>query len=273
MVRFLLLLGMTSMLGIPSFCSAQTPHSLLWNSTPAEGQRALEIMEKDKTWITQRRPDSSETPLHVAARFDHVVVVKWLLDNGADVNAQAYNRFAPLHLTTNPEIVKLILEKKPNLQLQSVSGTPLQRAIEDLRHFNELSKRLPDVKREADDLQKIVEMLVEHLGDDIDLISAIRLGLLDRVQKIVTHDPSAAHGSDQEYSPLREAADWGQLEICKFLVEKHKVDVDDFDGGVGYPIIKTALKHPAIVKYLIEQGADGNGSQKGSQRGSQKGDQ
>ncbi len=136
MVRILLLLGLTTMLGIPSFCSAQTPHSLLWNSTPADGQRALEIMEKDKTWITRKSPDSSETPLHVAARFDHVVVVKWLLENGADVNAQAYNDFTPLHLTKIPEIVGLILEKKPNLQLTSVAGTPLQGAISDLRHYD-----------------------------------------------------------------------------------------------------------------------------------------
>lgn len=256
MARILLLLVVTTMLGMPSFCFAQTPHSLLRNSTPEDGKKALEMMKKDLSWINRNDSESQETPLHVAARFNHEVVVKWLLDNGADVNAQAYNRFTPLHLTTNPEIVKLILEKKPNLQLESVSGTPLQSAIKDLRHWNKVSKRSPEAKRKSDDLRKIVEMFVEHLGDDIDLMSAIRLGQLDTAKRIVNLDPSAAHGRKRGASPLREAANWGELEMCKFLVEVHKVDIDDFHGGWGFPIIKGALDHPAVVKYLVEQGAD-----------------
>lgn len=212
-------------------------------------------MMKDPTWVTKRDSDQ-QTPLHIAARFNHTSVVKWLLENHANVDAQAYNQFTPLHLTENPEIVRLILEKRPNLKLESVSGTALQEAIEDLRHVTELNRRTKGVRREADDLRKIVDMYTEYLGDDVDLISAIRLGQLDRVQKIVGKDPTAAHGKTLDRNPLREAADYGHFEICKFLIEKHKVDVDDFKGGMGYPIIKSALKHPKIVKYLIEQGAD-----------------
>jgi len=105
-------------------------------------------------------------------------------------------------------------------------------------------------------LEEIVDLYAEYLGDDIDLVSAIRLGRLETVQKILDDDPTAAHRKGREPNPLREAAGWGRLEICKFLVQKHKVDVNDFKGGVGYPIIKAALKHPEIVKYLIEHGAD-----------------
>jgi ankyrin repeat protein len=81
-----------------SVCSAQTPHRLLWDSGPEEGKTALKIMTNDPSWVTKRDSDS-QTPLHVAARFNHIEVVKWLLENGADVDAQAYNRFTPLHLT------------------------------------------------------------------------------------------------------------------------------------------------------------------------------
>ena len=99
-------------------------------------------------------------------------------------------------------------------------------------------------------------MYVDHLGDDIDIISAVRLGKVDKVKKIIAGDPTAAHGEEYGPNPLREAANWGQLEICKILVEEQKVDVDDFEGGTGYPIIKEALKYPEIVKFLIENGAD-----------------
>ncbi|MEM8671789.1 MAG: ankyrin repeat domain-containing protein [Planctomycetota bacterium] len=253
MIRNTLLFALT--MCCSPICFAQTPHNLLWNGTPEDGKKALEIMVNDTAWVNKRDSDR-RTPLHVAARFNHTGVVKWLLENGADVDAQAYNRFTPLHLTKNPEIVKLILEKNPDLSLRSVSGTALQRAIDDLRHYNNISSRGPSLKKDADALQKIVAMYVEHLGDDIDLVSAVRLGQLGKVRGIVSKDPAAAHGEKHGPNPLREAASWGQIEICKFLVEEHKVDVDDFDGGIGYPIIKAALKHPEIVKYLIENGAD-----------------
>ena len=179
-----------------------------------------------------------------------------VVGNGADVNAQAYNKFTPLHLTETPEIVKLILEKKPNLVLESVSGTALQKALADLRPLLDISDRSDATNKRVDALEKIVAMYVEHLGDDIDIVSAIRLGQVNMVKKIVAENPSTAHGKQHGSSPLREAANWGQLEICKFLVEEHNVDVDDFKGGAGYPVIKAALRHPKIVKYLIDSGAD-----------------
>ena len=255
MTRFLFFTAFVASLSFAQNCSAQNPHTLLWNGGHKDAQKAIEIMKEDPSWVNKRDSDR-RTPLHVAARFNHSGVVKWLLENGADVNAQAYNRFTPLHLTKNPEIVKLILGKNPNLTLKSVSGTVLQQAIDDLRHYSNISSRAIVEKREVDDLRSIVKLYVDFLGDDIDIISAVRLGQLDMVKKIVADDPSTVHGEEYGPSPLREAANWGHLEICKFLVEEHEVDVDDFDGGAGYPIIKAALKHPEIVKYLIERGAD-----------------
>ncbi len=250
-IFFLLTLAMCYL----PLCSAQTPHSLLGNGTPEDGKKALEIMMDDPTWVTNKDSDR-RTPLHVAARFNHTTVVKWLLENGADVDAQAYNRFTPLHLTRNPEIVKLILEKNPNLKIKAVTGTAFQEAINDLRHYTNISSRGPELEGKANDLQKIVEMYATHIGDNIDLISAVRLGQLDSVRKIVNMNPKAVLGEWHGPNPLREAASWGHLEICKFLVGEHNVDVDDFKGGIGYPVIKSALKHPEIVRYLIEKGAD-----------------
>lgn len=60
-------------------------------------------------------------------------------------------------------------------------------------------------------------------------------------------------GKKHQHVPLRLAAKTGRLEICKLLLE-HKADPDSFVNGV--PAIAVAVKYPAIVKLLIEHGAN-----------------
>ncbi len=62
--------------------------------------------------------------------------------------------------------------------------------------------------------------------------------------------------SFQGQSLLRKAASLGHSEICRYLIDEYHVDVNDFERGVGYPIIKDALKHPKVVRLLIESGAN-----------------
>ena len=63
--------------------------------------------------------------------------------------------------------------------------------------------------------------------------------------------------SDFEHqSPLRTAAALGRLEICRYLIDEHHVDVDGVKWGAGFPIINEALAHPRVVELLIKRGAD-----------------
>lgn len=74
------------------------------------------------------------TPLHMACNrkmFHALYVVKLLINNGADVNAQDKYGFTPLmyairHSLMGINIIGLILDKQPNLELQDKYGrTPL----------------------------------------------------------------------------------------------------------------------------------------------------
>ncbi|KAF3682890.1 putative ankyrin repeat domain-containing protein 17-like isoform X2 [Capsicum annuum] len=60
-----------------------------------------------------------------------------------------------------------------------------------------------------------------------------------------------------ERGALFFAAHQGELELCKYLVEKLKIDVNELDVDGQNPVLHAARQgHTATVEYLIEKGAD-----------------
>lgn len=220
-----------------------TPHDYLRSHF---ADKAIELMAADKKLIDARNKDGCQ-PLHEAARYGPPAAVAWLLEHGANVNAVAYNKFTPLHLADDPEIVRLILQRKPDLTRRDASDeTPLQQAADRFVTARSASER--------ERWGQIVKQLMDAMGG-ADLRSAIMLGDGEQVKATLTKSPKLADDF-QDASPLRTAACYGQLEICRYLLDNFKVDVNDWERGVGYPIIKEALPHAKIVELLIDRGAD-----------------
>ncbi len=210
-----------------------------------KSEKAIAVLEADPHWKSFR-DDDDLTPLHYAAQVGDVEAVAWLLNNGADVNATAYNNFTPLHLAENPKVVALILQKKPDLTLQGLGTTALQDAAKNLVN--------PGRADEEDSWFEVIRLMLDA-GAEYDIITAIHLDDLDRVKTIIEESPELASRFRLD-SPLRTAATLGRLEICQYLIHERHVDVNDFEGGHGYPIIKGALAYPNVVRLLIESGAD-----------------
>lgn len=219
-----------------------TPHLYLWNGFP---QRAIDIMQADPKWVSTQDKEECQ-PLHHASRFRHLAAVEWLLENGADVNAEAYNRFTPLYFADRPNIVKAMLQYHPDLTKQTGDGLPLQHALE------KSSEARTDEDRKN---WEVIADLYLEAGAVYDPISAIFKDDLRRVKEILTASPALADNF-QSQSLLRVAAKLGRLEICRYLIESHHVDINDFERGIGYPIIKEALDHPPVVKLLIDHDVD-----------------
>jgi ankyrin repeat protein len=59
--------------------------------------------------LKQARDKMELTPLHTAVQANKLEIVKYLLGLDVEVNAEAYNRFTPLHFAENPKIIKLLL--------------------------------------------------------------------------------------------------------------------------------------------------------------------
>jgi ankyrin repeat protein len=220
----------------------KTPHEYLRSGFP---NRAVELMKADRTWIG-RLDDAQCTPLHHAARVGSLAAVKWLLDNGANVDAINRNGFTPLSLAEDRDTIALILTRHPNLKIPVESQTPLQHAARQFKQArNETDRRK---------WQEIFELYLQA-GADEDLMTALEMRHVARVKKLVTASPELADNFQGE-SLLRKAAAMGSVELCRFLIDNYRLEIDDFKRGVGYPILHGALAHPEVVRLLIEQGAD-----------------
>lgn len=68
-----------------------------------------------------------KTQLHFSCQASNIELVKELLLLGVDINKQDYDGRTALHLTKNPEIVKLLMDSgaNPNLQDRLSGYTPL----------------------------------------------------------------------------------------------------------------------------------------------------
>lgn len=220
------------------------PHELLSRGLEAA---AIRVLEANPKLISGTDSDDC-TPLHVAAQNNRLEATRWLLEHGADVNARAYNGFTPLHLADEFEMVELLLTRSPNLALQCriSNETPLQRASREAAEAED-----PATKQRW---LRIADRLLVT-GASYDPISAIERNDVARLRAVLRKSPKYADNF-QDGSLLRVAAGLGHHEICELLIREFHVDVNDFERGVGYPIIKEALGHPKVVKLLIENGAD-----------------
>lgn len=223
--------------------------------------KVTELLAKDSRLIAAR-DDTSATPLHIAARHNHLAVVRLLLEKGADVNATATNECTPVRSASDPEIVKALLRHQPNLELRDscCCQTPLEHAAEQstwLASRAKSSEVPPEVKQrfaeKAAQYRKIVTLLLDA-GAFYDIHTAIYLNDIDRVRALLKSDPMLVKDTrGAQELPLRRAAAQGHVEICRLLLE-YKADPNDFDGG-GFPVLVSAMGHPVVVKLLLQSGA------------------
>lgn len=240
-------IGSASPLQTDSLPRQLTPCELLQAGKPDE---ALKIMKADPSWIN-RPNELMQTPLYFAAEHDQIEIVKWLLQNNADVNAQAYNRHTPLHMTENPDIIALMLNHHPDLRLYAGPGTdPFHNAVD--RYFS------AEVASEKKQWADIIEQF-RAAGADYDLLTAIRFDDLKRVKEILTTSPEigksrTTNSFSRDGKAFRLAVSTGAIEIARYLIETDHIDVREVTEGDGISLLIDAVRHPKMVRLLIEKG-------------------
>ncbi|MCA9775601.1 MAG: ankyrin repeat domain-containing protein [Candidatus Eremiobacteraeota bacterium] len=189
----------------------------------------------------------SETPLHKAARMGSVEVAKLLLERGANPEARNSGGATPLHLTSNPEMIELLLEAGASENVYDNYGS-LPPIVSERGVF--LLRAVQD-----GNLQKIDEYLNQGLTPDQSLKGPWGPSLTPLQGAALSGVPQLEHllnrwkatGAERQQG-LNELLSWAiSPEVVAYLLE---------EGASASRVSLMKIPAPATAMALLEAGAD-----------------
>jgi DNA polymerase III delta prime subunit len=170
---------------------------------------------------TAPKDEHSLTPLHSATNKDDLVMVKLLLDNGADINAKDdYMKSTPLHSAAEKrklEMAKLLLDNGANVNAKDdYSDTPLHAAAQ--KNNLEMAKLLISKGADANALNKRGGTPLHWAARNGNLKMA-KVLLVQGVDINAKTDGLRAKSNEQGFTPLHYAAEKDDLEMVKLLLD------------------------------------------------------
>jgi len=201
-------------------------------------------------------------PIHFAAFYGHIEVMKWLKDHGVDINTRVAWHFdgqLPMHKAAASgqlEAMKWLKQQGADVNAQGAQGWTVFQSAEKGGQ-TEVMKWL-----EQQGVNKTPDSSTEAMA------TAARTGQVE-VMKWLKEKGIDINTRLHGYLPIHHAAIMGQLEAMKWLKEQGASLTDK--AGNSDSLIHLAVDngHLEVLKWLKEQGADLNeeGSDKYGNRG------
>lgn len=173
--------------------------------------------------------------------------IKYLIKNGANVNAKDRNGQTPLLIyisqSNNLDIIKYLVEHGADINSKDNYGnTPLINATN--KNYSEIIRNF--TKRGI------------NINNKIAILPFINKYLLETVKYLIGKGAIVDESTNTGMTPLMMASSNGNLGIVKYLIE-HGADVNakDFLGYTSL-ILASECGYLEVVKYLVEHGADIN---------------
>ncbi|KAJ2841813.1 hypothetical protein J3B02_005771, partial [Coemansia erecta] len=93
--------------------------------------RVQELVEKDKS-LVNAKDQNGYSPMHAASSWSHLHVLKYLIENGGNVNITDPDGDTPLHICENKECAALLLEHGSDPSIENLEGlTPVHTTLEN----------------------------------------------------------------------------------------------------------------------------------------------
>jgi hypothetical protein len=165
-----------------------------------------------------------------------------------NVGAPYENGCTPIYFARDPKMVDLLIAHgaKLNIRVGGRLQSPIESAAEEYYESG----------REHRDTCRTIVAKMRAAGAEYTIDTAIYMNDVPFVEKSLATDARWVNERrGAQCIPLRLAARIGRVEICKLLLE-HGADPNALEEATGYPIIVDAVKHPAVVKLLIEHRAN-----------------
>ena len=187
------------------------------------------------------------THSHLAAWQDQPAIMQLLLQSGANVDAKGEGGNTPLHYVAKNgalEAAKILINWRANIDAQNASGeTPVVVATHG----------------ETPECLEVGRLLVDH-GAKLDLVSAVRLGLVQEVRELLRSGVGKTAESDDPGSLLNAAIGTESAEIVRALLESG-IDPKETPSSGRPPIFlaaELAIQSGSmeIVQLLLRYGAD-----------------
>jgi ankyrin repeat protein len=262
-------------------------------SDEAEEVKKIRAMIRDSPDLINAKDQGGNTRLHTAALSGHLVVSRFLVENGANVNAQEHNGWTPLHIAASgghKALVELLLGHGANARLTDANGnTPLHAAARKgfrsivevlLAHGADVNAKnrtgsTPLHFAAANGFKSVAELLLSHHADVTLATSDARDEQQRNFDGTPLHiaaqrdDPSLAElllankanpnatNSNGE-TALHIAASRANAKLIQLLLEK-KSTVDAIDKPGDTPLDLAAKSgHTNAVETLLTHGAEVN---------------
>lgn len=187
-----------------------------------------------------------DTPLHNAVWQNNKLIAQLLIEKGADTNAPGNQGNRPLHYAATQgyaELAQMLIDSGADTESKNAEG---------------FSSLFVASRGREPGCPKVANLLIEA-GAKLELHSAVCLGRLDDVRRILQSDPNAIAKCTYKEDLVVDAVIANSIDVVELLLS-HGADVNASNLS-GTPAIFSTLgtrANPSMVETLIRHGADVN---------------
>ena len=212
----------------------------------------------------------SRTPLHAAATFGQIEVMKLLITQGGDPNIfhdHGFHAIFQLFITANsPErmgrfaLVDWLIRKQENFEFDVDAVDLLRR---DLTQVIVQSETGTSVSGDLQQSKLVEALLTRNLclnNQDVEgstaLHEATKCGRLHIVEQLLNRSAKPTVKDNRGRTPIHYAANLGNVAIVRCLLGKSNAGINDSDVAGWTPLRLAVIGHHLnMVKFLIDLGA------------------